>query len=149
MSWSAWWTGTELPRRTQSYRSKEGEIKIFKIQKLIVTKQFFSFNFQINGGKPHDEFIVDLKRLRRWLRDMENQLMQFPTISDAIKMKDFELERLQKKNEVSWFPPFFSKPVFVFFSFEISIEGTIYGLYSPAGQSQQNMLKLCEKLVRN
>lgn len=37
---------------------------------------------------------------------MEKQLAQFPTISDAIKMKDFELERLQKKNEVSWFPPF-------------------------------------------
>lgn len=62
--------------------------------------------FQINGGKPSDEYIVDLKRLRLWLREMEKQLSQFPTISDAIKMKDFELERLQKKNEVSWFPPF-------------------------------------------
>ena len=66
---------------------------------------------QINGGKQSDDYIVDLKRLRLWLREMEKQLAQFPTISDAIKMKDFELERLQKKNEVSRFPPF-SKPNF-------------------------------------
>lgn len=61
----------------------------------------FKFNEQIHGGKPSDDFIVDLKRLRLWLREMEKQLAQFPTISDAIKMKDFELEKLQKKNEVS------------------------------------------------
>ncbi|XP_031626681.1 uncharacterized protein LOC116342976 [Contarinia nasturtii] len=54
---------------------------------------------KINGGKQSDDYIVDLKRLRLWLREMEKQLAQFPTISDAIKMKDFELERLQKKNE--------------------------------------------------
>lgn len=53
-------------------------------------------------GKPPDEYIVDLKRLRRWLREMENQLSQFPTISVAIQMKEFELEKLQKKNAVSF-----------------------------------------------
>lgn len=61
----------------------------------------FQSKLQINGGKQSDDYIVDLKRLRLWLREMEKQLAQFPTISDAIKMKDFELERLQKKNEVS------------------------------------------------
>lgn len=56
----------------------------------------------MNGTKRTDEFVADPRRLRRWLREMENQLSQFPSISDAIKMKDIELKKLQKKNLVSF-----------------------------------------------
>lgn len=56
---------------------------------------------QLHGAKPNDEFIVDPKRLRCWLRHMQNELSKFPSISDAIKMKDFELMKLQKKILVS------------------------------------------------
>lgn len=59
------------------------------------------FGLQMNGTKPNDEFIVDPKRLRCWLRHMQNELSKFPSISDAIKMKDFELMKLQKKILVS------------------------------------------------
>lgn len=68
------------------------------------SKKFLSIHsiwLQLNGVKPNDEFIVDPKRLRCWLRHMQNELSKFPSISDAIKMKDFELIKLQKKILVS------------------------------------------------
>lgn len=68
---------------------------------------FVLFSLQLNGAKPNDEFMVDPKRLRCWLRHMQNELSKFPSISDAIKMKDFELMKLQKKILVSEFKSIF------------------------------------------
>lgn len=71
---------------------------------------------------------------------MENQLSQFPTISDAIKMKEFELEKLQKKNAVSFVFVFvfllsfshlmiIATPIF-FISEELRLHKIIHSYYS-------------------
>lgn len=63
-------------------------------------KSFFS-SIQANEVKQKDEFIADPRRLRRWMREMENELDQFPSITDAIKLKEIELLKLQKRISVS------------------------------------------------
>lgn len=47
--------------------------------------------------------VGDPRRLRRWLREMENEMAKAPSISSASKMKSSELKRRLNDHTVSCF----------------------------------------------
>lgn len=65
--------------------------------------------FQSIGPSTRTQSLVgDPRRLRRWLREMENEMTKAPSISTASKMKSTELKRRLNEHSVSLFLFYFS-----------------------------------------